>query len=62
MTNIEYLKAMYAEKQATYNKLCDAYSQAMVAANEIHAMCDTAMNDMHEAGQQLIKAMEAAQQ
>ena len=62
MTNIEYLKAIYEEKQATYNKLCDAYSQAMVTASEIRIRCDTAMNDMHEAGQQLIKAMEAAQQ
>ncbi len=61
MTNIEHLKAIYEEKQATYNKLCDAYSKAMEAANGIHDMCDAAMADMHEAGQQLLKAMQDQQ-
>lgn len=60
--NIEHLKAIYEEKQAAYNKLCDAYSKAAEAANEIKAMCDAAMADLHEAGQQLLKAMEAEQQ
>lgn len=59
--NIERLKAIYEEKQATYNKMCDAYRKAADAANEIRAMCDAAMADLHDVGEQLLKAMEAEQ-
>ena len=60
--NIERLKAIYKEKQVTYNKMCDAYRKAADAANEIRAMCDAAMADLHDGGEQLLKAMEAEQQ
>lgn len=59
--NVERLKAIYEEKQATYNKMCDAYCKAADAANEIRAMCDSAMADLHDVGEQLLKAMEAEQ-
>lgn len=62
MTNIEHLKAIYEEKQAAYDKLCDAYRKTADAADEIRTMCDAAMADLHEAGEQLLKAMEAKQQ
>lgn len=62
MTNIEHLKAIYEEKQATYHKLCDAYTKAMGAAETIKAMTDEAMDDLHEAGEQLLKAIQADQQ
>lgn len=60
--NIETLKAIYEEKQAAYNKMCDAYMKAMGTAETIKAMTDEAMDDLHEAGEQLLKAMEADQQ
>lgn len=62
MTSLETLHAIYNEKQAAYHKLCDAYTKAMGAAETIKAMTDEAMNDLHKAGEQLLKAMEANQQ
>ena len=62
MSNIETLQAIYDEKQASYHKLCDAYTKAMGAAETIKAMTEEAMDDLHEAGEQLLKAMEAEQQ
>lgn len=57
MKEVEILQAVYNEKKAAYNRLCDAYSQAMVAANEIKAMCDAAQDDMFKSGEELLKAM-----
>lgn len=61
LQDIDALKLIYKEKQQTYNKLTDAYTQAMCAANEIRAMCDEAMNELHKAGEDIIRAMESAQ-
>lgn len=58
LQDIEALKLIYEEKQQTYNKLADAYSKAMEAANEIRAMCDEAMEELHKAGENIIRAME----
>lgn len=62
MKEIEMLQAVYDEKKAAYSRLCDAYSKAMEAANEIKAMCDEAQDDMLKSGEKLLKAMKVMQQ
>ena len=58
MGNIEQLQAIYNEKQAKYQALCDAAAAAYEAHQSIKAMCDEAMQDMHEAGKELLAAMQ----
>lgn len=57
MDNIELLKAIYEEKQAKYQALCDAVEAANEAQRSIKALCDEAMADMHKAGEELLNAM-----
>jgi len=54
---IETLKAIYEEKQAKYQSLCDALNAANEAQRRIKEMCDAAMTDMHKAGEELLGAM-----
>ena len=62
MKEIEMLQAIYDEKKVAYQRLCNAYSKAMEAANEIKVMCDDAQDDMLKSGEKLLKAMKAMQQ
>lgn len=57
MKKVELLQVEYDEKKAAYHRLCDAYSQAMAAANEIKALCDAAQDEMFKSGEELLKAM-----
>lgn len=57
MTEVEKLKAIYKEKEAKYQSLCDAVAAAYEAHQAIKAMCDEAMVDMQEAGEELLTAM-----
>lgn len=57
MENVELLKAIYEEKQAKYQALCDAVEAANEAQRRIKALCDEAMADMHKAGEELLNAM-----
>ena len=58
MKEIEMLQAVYDEKKAAYIRLCEAYSKAMEAVNEIRVMCDEAQDDMFKSGEKLLKAMQ----
>jgi hypothetical protein len=55
--DIETLKAVYEEKQAAYQSLCDAVEAAYNAHRDIKALCDKAMAEMHKAGEELLKAV-----
>lgn len=57
MKEVEILRAVYEEKQAKYQALCDAVAAANDSCQCIKAMCDDAMADMHKAGEELLKAM-----
>lgn len=59
MQNVETLKAIYEEKQAKYQALCDAVAAAYEAHQSIKALCDEAMADMQKVGGELIEAMKA---
>lgn len=61
MENFETLKAVYEQKQAKYQALCDAAAAAYEAHQAIKAMCDEAMADMHKAGQEMLEAMSKQQ-
>lgn len=57
MKEVEILQAVYEEKQAKYQALCDAVAAAYEAHQTIKALCDEAMVDMHKAGEELLSAM-----
>ena len=57
MTEVEKLKAIYKEKEAKYQALCDAAAAVYEAHQAIKAMCDEAIADMQEAGEELLAAM-----
>ena len=57
MKEVEILQAVYEEKQAKYQALCDAVAAAYEAHQSIKALCDEAMADMHKAGEELLSAM-----
>ena len=59
MKEVEILRAVYEEKQAKYQALCDAVAAAYEAHQSIKALCDEAMEDMHKAGEELLSAMKA---
>jgi hypothetical protein len=48
---------VYEEKQAAYQSLCDAVEAAYNAHQDIKALCDKAMAEMHKAGEELLKAV-----
>lgn len=59
MQEVETLKAIYEEKQAKYQALCDAVAVAYEAHESVRRLCEKAMIEMHEAGEELLKAMKA---
>ena len=54
MKDIETLKAIYEEKQAKYQTLCEAADAAHSAYEAIKELCNVAMDEMHEAGMEYL--------